>query len=293
MNTDYLVSFIRVVEAGSFSKAAESMYISSPGLQQRVKKLEEDVGVQLLKRSPEGVSCTEAGKALYKASRPLVGRIEEIVGTVKRFHGAQSNILRIGMGKSFIAQWLLMACHDYSKMQPTALFRFIPCEFSRWIDDLATGLIDLCEFHGTPDDVPHPNDVELEVIEYEPLYACVFPDDPIARRPFVEVSDLHGRRLWIPETFWASRIMREIKEQAPDLEVDQTYLSALKRFEEAIAGCVSIAEESYVATYAPLVGVRIVGLDPVPIGLAYRKSPSGPVENFVAYARNNRRHKHG
>lgn len=61
-----LDSFVRVVDAGSFNKAARDLYITPASLIQQVNLLEERLGVQLLTRSRRGVSLTEAGSSLYQ-----------------------------------------------------------------------------------------------------------------------------------------------------------------------------------------------------------------------------------
>ena len=64
--------FIAVVEAGSLSRAAGSLYIAQPALTAQIKKLESELGAQLLERSHAGVSPTQAGVQLYQDARRLL-----------------------------------------------------------------------------------------------------------------------------------------------------------------------------------------------------------------------------
>ena len=54
-------SFLKIVECGSISRAAEQMYVSVPALAQQIRLLEEEIGTPLLVRSHSGVTPTPAG----------------------------------------------------------------------------------------------------------------------------------------------------------------------------------------------------------------------------------------
>ena len=56
---------MKIVEAGSFSRAATMVFVAQPALSQQIAELEDELGVVLLNRSPRGVQPTPAGDALY------------------------------------------------------------------------------------------------------------------------------------------------------------------------------------------------------------------------------------
>ena len=60
-------SFLTVIEAKSFSRAAELLYVSSPALIQQINLLEDEIGVPLLIRTKRGVQPTAAGEVFYDA----------------------------------------------------------------------------------------------------------------------------------------------------------------------------------------------------------------------------------
>ncbi len=64
--------FIAVLEAGSLSRAAMSMYVAQPALTAQIKKLEVELGTQLFERSHAGVAPTAAGLQLYQDARRLL-----------------------------------------------------------------------------------------------------------------------------------------------------------------------------------------------------------------------------
>src|SRR5271156_3834684 len=61
MQLRHLRYFVKIVEAGSFSRAAATIFVAQPALSQQIAELEEQMGVSLLKRSARGVRPTAAG----------------------------------------------------------------------------------------------------------------------------------------------------------------------------------------------------------------------------------------
>ena len=64
MYNPQLDTFICVVESGSFSKAAERLYISAPAVIKQINALENSLDIQLFERTHRGLVVTEAGKSL-------------------------------------------------------------------------------------------------------------------------------------------------------------------------------------------------------------------------------------
>ena len=70
--------FVVAVEAGSLSKAAALLHIAQPALTAQIKKLEGELGAQLLERSPAGVTATQAGMELYRDATRLLSDADAI-----------------------------------------------------------------------------------------------------------------------------------------------------------------------------------------------------------------------
>lgn len=83
MKINQLRYFLKIVEAGSLSRAAESLGVAQPALSQHVANLEQSLDVALLKRSPRGVACTPAGELLYEHARTIVRQIARAESAVR------------------------------------------------------------------------------------------------------------------------------------------------------------------------------------------------------------------
>jgi LysR family nitrogen assimilation transcriptional regulator len=75
--------FVKIVEAGSFSRAAALIYIAQPALSQQIAELEEGLGTSLLKRSARGVRPTAAGEVLYREASALLKDLDQLPEIVR------------------------------------------------------------------------------------------------------------------------------------------------------------------------------------------------------------------
>jgi LysR family nitrogen assimilation transcriptional regulator len=96
MDIRQLKYFVTIVDSSSLSKAAERLFVAQPSLSQQVLNLETELKAKLLIRSPQGVSPTEAGKALYRLSRDVLRRMDQIRQEVQEGGGSESGTVAIG-----------------------------------------------------------------------------------------------------------------------------------------------------------------------------------------------------
>jgi DNA-binding transcriptional LysR family regulator len=83
----HLRYFVAVADAGTFTHAAERMFIAQPTLSQQIRRLEEMVGTPLLQRRREGVRLTEAGTVLLEESRTVLSMVEHGVSRTRQAAG--------------------------------------------------------------------------------------------------------------------------------------------------------------------------------------------------------------
>jgi DNA-binding transcriptional LysR family regulator len=83
----HLRYFVALADAGSFTHAAEQMFIAQPTLSQQIRRLEEIVGTQLLLRRREGLQLTKAGAVLLDASRTVLSLVDHEVHRTRQVAG--------------------------------------------------------------------------------------------------------------------------------------------------------------------------------------------------------------
>jgi LysR family transcriptional regulator, nitrogen assimilation regulatory protein len=101
----HLLSFIKIVEAGSFSRAATMIHVAQPALSQQMAELEESLGVCLLHRSARGVRPTAAGKLLHAEAESIIHRIEHLPDLVQSCGEDVTGVVRVGM--STVLAWFM------------------------------------------------------------------------------------------------------------------------------------------------------------------------------------------
>ncbi|MBJ3814721.1 nitrogen assimilation transcriptional regulator [Shimwellia pseudoproteus] len=113
MNLRRLKYFVKIVDIGSLTQAAEVLHIAQPALSQQVATLEGEMDQQLLIRTKRGVTPTEAGKILYAHARAILRQCEQAqlaVNNVGQTLGGQVSIgLAPGTAASSIMMPLLQA----------------------------------------------------------------------------------------------------------------------------------------------------------------------------------------
>lgn len=113
MQLRHLRYFVKIVEAGSFSRAAALIPVAQPALSQQIAALEEELGVVLLHRSARGARPTAAGAAFYTEAASILSRMERIPQIVRSLDGEIQGVVRIGMSStlaSFLAGELMEKC---------------------------------------------------------------------------------------------------------------------------------------------------------------------------------------
>jgi len=94
-------NFVRVVEAGSISKAAGQLGIAKSGVSRRLVELESRLGVRLLNRTTRRSSLTEAGQAFYSGAKKLLGDVSELNAETADTDALLKGTFRLAVPSSF------------------------------------------------------------------------------------------------------------------------------------------------------------------------------------------------
>lgn len=91
-----LVYFDAIVRFGGFTRAAQNLHVAQPAISSQIRKLERELGVQLLVRSPRGVAVTEAGARVLEHARAALSCLDDLVTTATEHRGVEHGSVRIG-----------------------------------------------------------------------------------------------------------------------------------------------------------------------------------------------------
>jgi DNA-binding transcriptional LysR family regulator len=93
----HLRYFVALADAGSFTRAAEKIFVAQPTLSQQIRRLEEIVGTPLLQRRREGLRLTPAGRVLLDGSRTVLALADQEVNRTRQAAGLGRPRLRVAM----------------------------------------------------------------------------------------------------------------------------------------------------------------------------------------------------
>jgi DNA-binding transcriptional LysR family regulator len=116
-------AFVRVVDAGSFSAAARHLHLGQPAVSKIVAQLEERLGVQLLLRTTQGLTPTEAGQSFYEGAKRTIEVADEAEIGARGANASLSGELRITAAVTFARLYVVprlaafLAEHPMLEMQ--------------------------------------------------------------------------------------------------------------------------------------------------------------------------------
>jgi len=117
-----LQAFVAVVEAGSFTAAADRLNSAKSAVSRRVSALEERLGVQLLRRTTRVLNLTETGQSFYDHSARILADLDEAEAAIQLEHGELSGTLRVALPLSFGVRHMCKPIAAFCKRHPKLHF---------------------------------------------------------------------------------------------------------------------------------------------------------------------------
>src|SRR5271155_3857791 len=106
MELRHLRYFVVVAEEQNVTRAAERLHVSQPPLSRQMRDLEEELGVELFRRTAKSLALTEAGKIFLPEARAVLLRAEQAVQTVRAMAKGERGQLRVGYAPSLTVEFL-------------------------------------------------------------------------------------------------------------------------------------------------------------------------------------------
>ncbi len=182
-----------VVAHGSFSAAAEALYLSQSAVSQQVATLEREVGATLLERTRGGTKPTEAGRRLVSHADAAIARLEEAERDLAALAGLEGGEVRIASFPSASATVLTRAISDFIVRHPKVRPSVAELEPEDSIPALRSGDLDLAlTFDYPAQPAPEERDVELTLLLTEAMHVALPKAHPLAAENRIQLTDLAG-----------------------------------------------------------------------------------------------------
>jgi LysR family transcriptional regulator, transcriptional activator of the cysJI operon len=190
MNLDVLKTFCDLVDAGSFSRAAEINYVSQSAVSQQLAKLERQLGTQLINRGRGLVAATEAGKAFYRGAQEILRRYEALTGEVRSAADSIRGVLRVGTIYS-VGMYSLDPCvRQFMQAHPEVTLRVEYMRAHSIYAAVASGNLAL----GVVAYPERQRSIEIIPFATEQLVAVFNPAHALAGHKTIEPSALDGEK---------------------------------------------------------------------------------------------------
>jgi DNA-binding transcriptional LysR family regulator len=111
-------TFVRVIEAGSFSEAARQLHLGQPAISKSIAQLEERLGVKLLLRSTRGLAPTEAGESFYHRAKRAIEEADEADLAARGADATLSGRLRVSAAPTFASLHVIPYLPEFLAAHP-------------------------------------------------------------------------------------------------------------------------------------------------------------------------------
>jgi len=178
----------------SFSRAAEELHLTQPAVSMQVKELEGSAGAPLFERIDRKLFLTEAGRAVLRHARDILGALKDAddsLGALKGLRGGRIGIAVTSTAKYFAPQVLAR----FRESHPAIDLRLAVENRERVIEQLAANQVDLA-IMGRP---PQGLDAVGEAFAPHPFVIVAAPDHPLAKRRRIPVAAMAAQSFVVRE----------------------------------------------------------------------------------------------
>jgi LysR family hydrogen peroxide-inducible transcriptional activator len=196
MNLRDLQYLVALAEHRHFGRAAEACFVSQPTLSTQIKKLEDELGVPLVERTPRKVLLTEVGRDIAVRARDVLNEIEQIRGVARRTLDPESGTVRLGIFPTLGPYLLPHALPLVRKAFPKLELLLVEEKTEALLRLLREGKLDAAILA-----LPlHEDSLHTEFLFEEPFLLAVSHDHPLARQQGqLKLSDLSSQNLLLLE----------------------------------------------------------------------------------------------
>ena len=293
MYIQQLATFIQVAEAGSFGKAAEILFISTPAIVQQINLLEERCGFPLFNRSNRGVSLTPAGQSLYEDGKKIIELSDKALERAKQIFEDSLMTIKIGSSPIFRARVLIDAMN---------MTREDELQFHYEIPNLVSELSQFKQFEllGNQCDLLEAIFCDLAWAEQcqffelfqTPICIAVNQLHPLAKKKKVSLEDILPYTIILAREGAISQL-DALRKDLQDLDTDiaiqdaQTIGQNLISMTE-VQPYIFITQKIFQDNHPSLVTIPLDTPHTLPYGFLYAKEPSQATLDFLDYVKENK-----
>lgn len=282
MYNPLLLTFIYVVETGSFSKAAKELYITPASVMKQMNALENQLDIKLVERTHRGIQLTKNGEKIYQKTKELIEDSEKFLNNIK---DKNTDIIRIGSSFLNPANELVDLWHNIPSLYENYRLRVVPYE------DDHVHIMEVFQSIGTKFDflIGSFNSKQIDtftsykILGFYNLCVAVPKTHSLAKKKRLEITDLYHERLLCVnggDCLNIDDFRKDVQTLYPQIileDVGYFYdLDTFNRCEEQ--GCLLLTLDVWNHIHPSLITLPVSWHYQMPYGLLYQKNPSKQVK---------------
>lgn len=286
MYNPQLDAFVKVAELGSFSKAAESMYISPPAIIQQVNLLEASCGFKLFLRSNHGVKLTPAGRSLYEDAKTIIRLSQEALTKARKLAESADTTVRIGTSLLYKCRLLLDLWTRVSISHPELKIEILPMTEYQNRGEVFSALgVEYDLFEGIYGSAGWDGLCQFLELERTPICCAVAKNHRLAGMKKLTMQDLNGEYLVMPIEGVSKEVdafRKDVQEHYPTVQIiDSSYYGVDTFTLCEVNDYILITQPVYADIHSNLVTIPLETDYTLPYGLIYAKEPTAAAKKFI------------
>lgn len=277
--------FTEVADCGSFTKAAERLYLSPTAIMKQMNLLEKHIGLQLMKRTRQGIELTPAGISVYRDAKEIINWSDKAIQRACHAQGIDRRVIRVGTSALYPGKRLMDLWEQISGEWPMFRLKIVP-----FADDSRTMLANLGKRYDLICGV-YDSDLTRNQCRFLPLGQYSFclamsRQHPLARHEKLAVQDLDDQHLLImPQGNSPSndRVRALLSRENPEVifeDAPRHYdMETFNQCEEL--GWLLLTVEGWQDIHPSLVTIPLDVPETIPYGVIYAKTPNADTGRFL------------
>jgi DNA-binding transcriptional LysR family regulator len=185
MSIHKYLAFVKAVEYGSFTKAAEALNYTQSGISRMINDLETEWGVSLLERGRAGVRLTSDGSSLLPQLKRICNEHEILMMQIEDLHDMQSGLIRIGTFSSVATHWIPNMLKAFRKDYPKMDFELLLGDYTEIESWILEGRVDFGFLR-----LPTKAELDTIFVEEDRLLVVIPQDHPMASCDKFPINEL-------------------------------------------------------------------------------------------------------
>ena len=208
-----LSAFVAVADTGSFTLAAERLFITQSALSGLIKELESILGLRLFDRSTRRLRLSDTGRELYPQIEKILNDLGGVISEVGNLKDLQRGSVRVAVPQLLACTLLPDLMAEFREQHPGVQLRLVDCAVESVMARVFSGEVDM----GLGPERDANSDIDAEQLFCLPFMAVMPPGHALAARAELQWPDLSGQSLITLQGQFTELLVSDMGEAARNL----------------------------------------------------------------------------